>query len=297
MMNKIIIAALLFTGIIFSQDAGKTGLSFLKFGFGARNIAMGDAGNSIASDVTSLFYNPSKLAMSQDHELMFMHNEWIQDVRSEVLGARTVLFGLPIALGVNVTSISDIEIRRIPGAPDATFSANYFYGSLSTGFKLTDELGTGISVKYLYEGLYQDEANGWGIDLGFYYILPVEGLTASASVRNIGTMDALRVEETKLPSEVRAGLSYSQMLSSNFDLSAGAELQKYFESTTHINFGAEILYSGVLALRGGYQTGFETRGLTAGVGIKWGSLRFDYAFLPFSLGIGNANLLSLSFKF
>jgi hypothetical protein len=157
--------------------------------------------------------------------------------------------------------------------------------------------GAGVTLKYLYEGLFEDEASGWAFDLGFYYLTPVKGLTASASVRNIGSMNALRAEETTLPSEIRAGVLYEYPLSNDFDLSGAAELLKYFEATTHMNLGAEILYKNVLALRGGYQSGFESRGFTTGVGLTWGNLRFDYAFLPFSLGIGNANLLSLQFRF
>ena len=34
---------------MFAQSAGNTGLSFLKYGFGARNIAMGDAGTAPVS--------------------------------------------------------------------------------------------------------------------------------------------------------------------------------------------------------------------------------------------------------
>jgi len=39
------------------------------------------------------------------------------------------------------------------------------------------------------------------------------------------------------------------------------------------------------------------RGLTAGIGLKWGNLNFDYAFVPFSLGLGDASLFSVSFIF
>lgn len=296
-MKRILLVIALISFSVSAQDAGSTGLSFLKFGFGAKNIAMGDAGNSLSNDVTSLFYNPAKLSLYPESEIMLMHNEWIQDVRSEVIGARTILFGLPVAVGFNVTTVSDIEIRQRPGAPDATFNANYFFGSLSTGFKITDAAGTGISLKYLYEGLYEDEATGYAIDLGFYYLTPVEGLTASAAVRNLGSMNKLKEEETKLPSEIRAGVSYDAPVSDQFELLTGIEILKYFESSTHVNIGAEIMYDNIIALRGGYQTGFESRGFTGGVGLIWGSLHFDYAFLPFSLGIGNANLLSLQFIF
>ena len=80
-----------FTSLL-AQTAGNSGLSFLKLGFGARNIALGDAGTALSTDVTALFYNPAALAINPASEIMLMHNEWIQDVRSEILGARTLIF-------------------------------------------------------------------------------------------------------------------------------------------------------------------------------------------------------------
>ena len=83
-MKKTLIILLLISAISFAQSAGNSGLSFLKFGFGARNIAMGDAGVAASNDLSALFYNPSRLVSTEMNEVMFMHNEWIQDVRSEV---------------------------------------------------------------------------------------------------------------------------------------------------------------------------------------------------------------------
>jgi hypothetical protein len=57
------------------------------------------------------------------------------------------------------------------------------------------------------------------------------------------------------------------------------------------------MYNNTFAARVGYQTGYEARGFSAGIGIEWGSLRFDYAYLPFSYGLGNANQFSLQFSF
>ena len=207
-MKKTALIILFFSISLAAQSAGSTGLSFLKFGFGARNIAMGDAASSSANDVTALFYNPANLAGNNSAEILFMHNEWIQDVRSEILGTKFELFGLPLALGFNVTSVSDIEVRTKPGKADSKFNANFFYGSLSTGFFITDNISFGASGKYLYEGLLADEANGLGLDFGITYSTPVKGLTASAVIRNLGSMNQLRSEETKLPTEIRAGGMY-----------------------------------------------------------------------------------------
>jgi hypothetical protein len=190
---------------LFAQSAGNTGLSFLKFGFGARNIAMGDAGSVASNDMTALFYNPARLTQSESNESMFMHSEWIQDVRSEVGGLKWNMFNLPFAVGFNVTSVSDIEVRDRPGDPASTFNANYFYGSLSTGFNIIENLDAGFSIKYLYEGLLNDEGKGFGFDIGANYLTSIKGLSVSAVLRNIGSMNKLRNESTKLPTEIRSG--------------------------------------------------------------------------------------------
>ncbi len=298
-MKKILLIMIIFSVTIFSQSAGSSGLSFLKFGFGARNIAMGDAGTALSNDLTSLFYNPANLALTDKSEVLFMHNQWIQDVSSEVIGVKTELWDIPFALGFDVTSVNNLEYRTIPGEPISKFDANYFFGSLSTGFFVTEEISFGASLKYLYEGLLNDEASGFGLDLGVHYLLPFKGLTASSVLKNIGSMNALRNESTKLPTELRLGTAYTYNLEdSKLDFIGGVEFQKYLTADeTHFNFGGEVLYNKLIAVRAGYQTGYESRGFTAGIGLMWGSLKFDYAFLPFSLGLGNANLFSLQFKF
>jgi hypothetical protein len=299
MIKKLFIISFLFCSLIIAQSAGNTGLSFLKFGFGARNIGMADAGTAGSNDLTALFYNPAKLTMNEQNEIIVMHNEWIQDVRSEMLGVKSFIFGIPFAFGFNVTNISDIEVRTKPGEPETTFNANYFTASLSTAFKLSSEISAGITGKYLYEGLLSDEATGFGFDLGVYYLTPIENLTASAVIKNLGSMNELRDEKTKLPSEFRIGGAYDLNLGDNkFDVISVLELQKYLETDDiHFNIGAEVFYDKLIALRVGYQSGYESRGFTGGMGLRWANLGFDYAYLPFSVGLGSASLFSLQFKF
>jgi len=233
------------------------------------------------------------------NEVMFMHNEWIQDVRSEVGGIKWGMLNLPWAVGFNVTTVSDIEVREKPGEPISKFNANYFFGSLSSGFSIIEDLDFGATFKYLYEGLLKDESTGYGFDFGLNYLTPVKGLTASAVIKNIGSMSELRIEKTKLPSELRFGGAYNFGLeTSKLDFIIAAEFQKYlYTDDIHVNSGGEIVYDKTFALRVGYQSGYEARDFTGGIGIMWNNLRFDYAYMPFSLGLGNANLFSIQFKF
>ncbi len=298
-MKNLVLILILTSSVTMAQSAGNSGLSFLKFGFGARNIAMGDAGASVSNDVTALFYNPSRLVSSDMNEVIFMHNEWIQDVRSEVGGIKWNMFSLPFAVGFNVTTVSDIEVRNKPGEPISSFNANYFFASLSSGLTVVNNLDFGATVKYLYEGILNSEAKGFGFDFGLNYLTPIDGLTVSSAVKNLGSVDKLENESTKLPTEFRIGSSYQFDIEiKELDFVAAAEFLKYLETDDiHFNFGGDIIYNNLISLRTGYQTGFESRGFTAGLGILWGNLKFDYAYLPFTLGLGNANLFSVQFQF
>ena len=298
-MKKFLLIFIFASTLVFAQSAGNTGLSFLKFGFGARNIAMGDAGASASNDLSALYYNPSRLALIEKNEILIMHSSWIQDVNSELFGVKWNMFGLPWAIGLNYTSISDIEIRTRPGEPDSKFDANYFFGSLSTGFYVWDKLSFGTTIKYLYEGLLNDEANGLGFDFGLNYETPFKGLSVSTVIKNIGSMNALRNEETQLPTDFRLGSAYKfGVESAKLDFIAVAEFQKYLDTDDiHFNLGGDIIYDEIFALRVGYQSGYEAKSFTGGIGLMWGSLRFDYTYMPFSLDLGNANLFSLQFKF
>jgi hypothetical protein len=162
-----------------------------------------------------------------------------------------------------------------------------------------DKLSFGTTIKYLYEGLLSDEANGWGFDFGLNYETPFKGLSLSTVIKNIGSMNALRKEETQLPTDFRLGSAYNfGVESAKLDIIAVAEFQKYLDTDDiHFNLGGDIVYDQIFALRVGYQSGYEAKSFTGGIGLMWGSLRFDYTYMPFSLDLGNANLFSLQFKF
>ena len=71
-MKKIILLITIPLISILPQSAGNSGLSFLKFGFGARNISMGDVGSVLSNDVTALYYNPANLAGTEGSQVMFI---------------------------------------------------------------------------------------------------------------------------------------------------------------------------------------------------------------------------------
>ena len=66
-------------------------------------------------------------------------------------------------------------------------------------------------------------------------------------------------------------------------------------SDRHLRLGVESTYDHVLSFRLGYQTGYETQCLSAGLGIVYSFARLDYAYVPFLLDFGNAHIFTLTF--
>ena len=300
-MKKTILAILFVSNFtVFAQSAGNSGLSFLKNGFGARNIAMSDLGVAGVSDLTALNYNPALLSKYSGPQVMLAHVESIQDVASHIAGASFSLWDIPFAFGFNNTTVSDIEIRtQASDDPQSLFSANYMFGSLSTGFKIYENLSFGVTTKFVYENLFSDDAKGWAFDFGLNYSDLIDGLDIGLSYRNIGSLSELRTEATVLPADFRFGLAYGLKLNSiSSDLNFILGVQKYTETDdTHVHAGGEYFYNNVIAIRLGYMTGYESKGLTTGLGLYWQGLNFDYAFTPYSYGLGSAHTISLMYSF
>lgn len=284
---------------VHAQSAGKTGLSFLKIGAGARNIALGDNGTVFANDAASVFYNPANLLYCKSDEVLLMHNSWIQDVSSEIIAAKITIGGLPIGIGVNSTSVKDIEIRNRPGAAEGTFNAQYFMGSLSTAFSVYQNISAGVTCKYLYEGMFSEAANGYGLDLGVSWKHVYQNISVAAAIKNMGSMDELGDVKTKLPTELRLGAYYPiGDVGNAITVTTGVELQKYTGyDDAHLNLGVEAGYDNMLYVRAGYMTMYEAKSVTTGLGVQWKNVDVDYAMTPFSTDLGTAHSFSVKIGF
>ncbi len=297
MFGKKTLLILLITAInLFAQNGG---LSFLKIGFDARNVALGDVGVIAASDVSASAYNPALLAEKGNAQVSFTHNSWMTDVSAELLGAKFNFLGLNWGINLNSSSIKNIEIRENPGDAVATFNANYFAATLSTGFYVTEKISVGAGARYVYESLLSETAYGFAFDFGAKYSKVITNLDLSLSVLNLGSMNELKNEPTQLPSSISFGASYLIPIKSDaFGSVAYFAVRKYFnEDATHFNFAVEGNYKKRVYLRVGYQSGYDARSFSAGLGFSWRGFEIDYAYAPFGYDLGNSHVIGIKYLF
>ena len=294
MKLKIALISLLVVSSLSSQNIG-TGLTFLKLGVGARSVAMGEASTAIVNGSPSIFYNPAVSRFDDRNEISLMHKQWIAETSVDYLGTVLPADAITYSLSALTSSIGGIEARTQPGPAEETFSAKNFAFTFGMSFFVADNFAVGASGKFLYEKIFVDEANGYGVDLGGLYKID-EHLSSGVSLLNLGSMSILKNEASKLPTTVRAGLAYASSLTDQIRYTGAVDFLKTIDdSINHIHVGAEATYDSTIAVRMGYQTGYESKSISAGFGVTYGIVTFDYAFVPFTGALNTTHTFSLSF--
>ncbi|MBK7259884.1 MAG: PorV/PorQ family protein [Ignavibacteriae bacterium] len=281
-----------------TAGTGASGMAFLKLGVSSQGVAMGDAMTASASGAAATYYNPAGILTRTPAAptFMVMHKEWIQDTRTQFIGTA---FGLgesdALGVSVNTTTVSDIEIRTRPGEAQGTFTARDLAVGVSYARQLAEHIRAGVSVRYLYEQILVDNASGIAGDIGVQMDTPVEGLVAGVALANIGSMNAMRNESVTLPFLARFGVAYPLALPS-IDAQATLAvdgLHLFREGRTLAALGGEIVFLNMVAVRAGYQSGSEGRGVSLGGGVRYGIVSVDYAYSKLATALGNGHTIAV----
>ena len=269
------------------------GFPTLKLGSDARSTGMGMAYVAVAEGGSAGFWNPSALTFQKKRHLLFSMHRWIE-------GVGTTFFGLDwggeewgVALNVLYTEIGDIEQRLVPSPePLSTFSTNELIFGFSVARRMGPHVGIGATVKGLYEKILFDEAMGIALDVGILWHLWPGGLRIGGVVQNIGKTNHLVDEDIPLPLTSRVGLAFPLRLFGNGCLLV-ADGIKERGFPFHLHTGIEFGWRDVLFFRLGYQTGYDIRDVTGGVGVVWRGYRVDYSYIPLKSGWGDSHRLSV----
>lgn len=298
MKHKIIyfLLAIYSMPMLSETNNASTGLPFLKLGVGARAIGMGEAYSALSDDASGIYYNPAGIAFGEINEVTLMHKQWAFGTTTEFLGSTVHVSPLTFGLGFNSTDVDAIEIRQQPGPAQGTFSLHDLAISATASWRIDTALSVGATAKFLYEKIYVDESNGAAFDFGVRYKYS-SNLAIALAVANLGSMSKLVNDRITLPTGFRGGASFFSPLNDDFALTVASDLLKVVhDNGVRVLFGGEISYRSLLALRSGYQIGYDAKGLSAGIGVRYSLLQFDYAYVPFSNQLGDTHTFALTFN-
>ena len=290
--------------------AESSAAQFLKLGFGARALGMGESFVAISDDLSAIHYNPAGLSAyeSEDRELLVSHSWHIQDMGLSQIGYKSGSFGSLLTY----FSAGDIEGRDASGVLTNNFTAEDMAFSAGYGFDIFG-IHAGASIKYIRQKIESSNATAGAIDFGLLYLIEDSPFAIGASVCNAGTKVKFQAKSYSLPLIYRFGVSYNKedapfLFSAQFDLPN--------DSDGIFRFGGEYRKFGAITPRLGYMTMAKSQsdavlgkelgslssglsnlyGFFMGIGFEHSDFKLDYALLPYG-ELGNAHRFSVNLKF
>lgn len=274
-MKKVLIGFFLFSCMVLKVNhaqagVGTTALQFLNLGGGARAVGMAEAQVTVAKGAETIFWNPARLSIVKNSELLMMHSFYWVDVNYEFVSYVLPLTegsGLGIyAIYVNY-GIFDKTTETADGTSyitSGTFGAYSFALGVGYGWELSKELTAGTVLKVANEVIDDDGILGFAVDAGMVYLLPFEKIRLGVTVQNVGT----DIGDGSLPMLIKVGLGKEFDLIKEDDFTVASDMVYTLKEKITVNFGAEFWYEDFIAARAGYILGQDTGNISFGVGFK-----------------------------
>ena len=296
---------ILIGGAALAQDSG---LFFdpMTIGVGARALGMGKTYVGVAEDADAVFMNPAGIARITNPKLSSMYTSLLGEVDYVVLGG-AYPFGKKSAFGAGVinSSTGGIITRTTTGESTGTgawsntvlfLSYGTYLSEIPVFAKLEKDVLVGGNLKYYSVGgsgsndvvdVGEAAGTGLGVDLGVLYPA-TDYLMLGANFQNAISTQIGKGTDTSdvIPSCLklgakfailgREGQSYSphrvRKLYANVDYDV---MSNGLPNVPH--YGIEFWPSANLALR----IGADNQEMTAGIGLRFSGIEFNYAYHPY----------------
>jgi outer membrane protein OmpA-like peptidoglycan-associated protein len=266
-----------YLSLFFSKDdIGTTMYPLLKIGVGPRPVALGESYAALADDITSSYWNPAGLAHLDELRFFASHHEWFLDIRDEYISLGIPGLGGYFSLSGVYSSIKDVEIWDSNNMPLGTQNLWSGVFDISHGRFINDRLALGIGLKVAYEDLYEEQLVDGAADIGGQVKIN-EHIRLGAALRNLSyTLD--------IPADIKIGACYQHL----HGFTLGLDLTVPNDNIPYVSTGIEYNFTEYLDIRGGWRSGpYDISklgwisGFTTGIGLHFGGLTFDYAFVPY----------------
>ncbi|HEX8659905.1 MAG TPA: type IX secretion system outer membrane channel protein PorV [Hymenobacter sp.] len=197
----------------------------------ARASALGEAGVATSPDANAAFFNPGKLGfVPYKYAASLSYSPWLRNITDDMSLSYLSGYGKVgerSAFGASLMyfDLGTIDYRTGNNLPAGSFSPKEYAFTASYGLQLTDNLGVGVSARYIRSNLVgtingnnAEPGNAAAVDLGAYYTKDatigtgVYNLAFGAAIANIGNKITYTDPENPsfLPTTLRLGTAITR---------------------------------------------------------------------------------------
>lgn len=270
-------------------QTGGTGSPF-SIGIGSRDLALGGANIAVCDFATAAYWNPSRLARSEQYSITGSHTRLFDsDASYQYVGVviPTLDWGT-VGIGITRLGIGGIEKRDasnllLDTIVDSRIGVRIGYG------RVIGSLDVGLSLSLETHSLDTYKATSTpGLDLAATKVVAspfgwCDNVAVTLAGRNVIAPSMRLVNESvKSPFELHAGVSSKTLFShqSGHSLEVTGGFSKADNSPGIGSLGLEFSLFDILRLR----SSFRQDKISGGAGVSFNGISFDYALVDRELG-------------
>jgi len=331
-MKKIVLLFLLIPLCLFSQVGGESIYNFLNLSSSARQAALGGKVYTLLGDVNQPFWNPATINEKMNGNLAVNYLNYLADLNmgsasyafkiNDKIGT--------IQTGINYINYGEFVGANEDGDETGNFKAFDLAYSIGYSKQISNtNLYLGVNIKFINSVIENYSSFGFGADLAMLYRSEEAPLVLTLVFRNLGhQITAYDEIKEKLPFQIDLGASYelqnvpitwffsldnlqkwdisvSNPSNSTTDIDGemtDEEISFLNNAIRHFTLGMELFSKNNFNIQLGYNFRRSKElalvdkrtyaGLTAGFGIKWKKIKFNYAFSKYH-PVSNSSTFSL----
>ncbi len=303
MGRRLTFSAFIFCFLFFADniyaDVGEKSGSFMKICPGAKPASMAGAYAGVSGDMLNFYYNPAGLSSLNGYKFSFSHAFWLGSMNYSNFTAGAPLIDGYVAFGVNGLFAGEIDKYDRHGLE---VGKSYSPSDISVGLSYSrdlEKISAGAAIKYITSEIAGCRAETFALDMG---IMKRFGLfNTGFSIQNISGEMKFRNEGYSLPTVVRLGITYPfEYL--DFSMLSSLEANISDDAGFKMNAGLNVDYpvdEMVFSVRIGVKSYAEGLDLlshfTAGFGVEYSDVVFDYAFDSYE-DLGGTHRLSFGYR-
>ena len=172
---------------------GTTAAEFLLFGAGARGSALGDAFAAIATDISSLYYNPAGASLISGPGASVSTYDYVAETRYSWGGIAFPFSGGSRTFGLQIGTFGfDNQPVFTVDQPDGTgavYSVSQTFAGASFAQNFSDRFSAGLTAKFVVDQLGEVNGSAFAVDFGtnFHATLNDHPIKLAFVVSNLGT--------------------------------------------------------------------------------------------------------------
>ncbi len=274
---------------------------------------MGGANVAESDDITSLYWNPGATARIKENQVIIHRTNWIVDTEMYQFGAAYSLGDLgTIGLGLQYFTSGDIieTTARQQDGTGRTFTAYNLALGLTYSRRITHRFSTGVTLKFIQEGLDRESGNALAVDIGSVFETGfLNNLKIGLALSNLGTKmsftgvglsmqsqgqvsprvvtSTLNTSEWELPLLFRFGLAADVVKTAQYRFTIASEMLDSRDYAPRLALGSEFGFRDMFFVRGGYRFNESETTFSLGAGVRYAvgklSLSIDYAYQHFGV--------------